>query len=818
MVKKIEADERLPSASLAQSLAIALAIPAEHQHLFIEAARGQRLIEDLAVINGTVLPGRSPQPQASQIGESQLPVAATQFIGRVRELATISEQLRRPEVRLVTLFGAGGIGKTRLALAAARATEEQFAEGAIFVPLVGVNDPDQIPLAIFQAMRLTLVGNDLPLLQLQRVLRHRQILLVLDNFEQLTSGAAILSQLLAAAPDLSLLVTSRERLNLAEEWLFPLPEMVEAPSLFRQAARQVKPDFVAEQEECAIRRICQLVGNHPLAVELAASWTRFMSCSQIAAHIEQDLDFLGPGPRNAPERHRSLRALFAHSWQLLSPAEQAALPRLAVFRGGFAPEQAAQVAGATWPLLLGLVDKSLVTTLGNNRFDLHELTRQYMTEFLLSSAELPAAQQAHFAAYATLARELHSWFTSRESAANFQRCNQDHENIRTALRWGLVNGAIEAVREFVHHLFVFWLRGGYWQEAEYWMRQAAANGPQEDSAYLCLALAQQGVFAALQGRFSEANPKTERAYQMARRLEEPWPLAVTLQIQGQSRRDRESALAAFTEAIAICEARLDEPRFNAFLGSLLALYGDRLMGFGMLSEAKANLEASLAHLRALGDTYYFAYPLGNLGRMALHDGELAEAYEMIQESVAITRSSGNRGGIADWLFRLGQVQLFRGNFAEAQANLEETLRLYEETDNAFGPPGVLSNLALVAMEQGDLTRARSYIQASFSRYQQLRAEVQKIDFTADFLDFGDTLDSLLHAGLVAQAAGDWRTALACFALFERNLRSYVAMQPLQAKVAAARAAIQGAVSPSDYSAALSEAQQVTLADLLSRPW
>jgi len=200
--------------------------------------------------------------------------------------------------------------------------------------------------------------------------------------------------------------------------------------------------------------------------------------------------------------------------------------------------------------------------------------------------------------------------------------------------------------------------------------------------------------------------------------------------------------------------------------------------------------------------------------MALHEGDLEKAHQLISESVAIVRSSGNRGGIADWLFRLGQVQLYRGELAEAEKNLQETLRLYEETDNAFGPPGVLSNLALLAVERRDVETAVAHIQDCFTRYRQLREEVRKIDFSSDFLEFGDTLDSLLHAGLVAHTQGDWQTAVAFFSFFESNLRGYVAIRPLREKVTAAKAAIEANHPSAANTTAVTE-NHLTLDELLS---
>ena len=531
MIKKIEADERHPSVELAEALATTLQIPIAQHQTFVACARGERPLDNLRV--------SSPQSPISNLQPPSLPTPATPFLGRAAELADITSKLRQPDCRLLTLLGPGGMGKTRLAVEAARSVQSDFADGVLFVNLTAVTDPAQFPHTIAQTLQTPLASDTPPVVQLQRLLQRRHILLILDNFEQLISGATLLSELLAAAPKLKLLVTSRERLNLAEEWLFPVPELDEAVALFAQTAVRVRPDFAAGMEETAVSHICQLVGGHPLAVELAASWTRFMPCAQIAAQIAQDLDFLANAPRNAPERHRSLRALFDHSWQLLTVAEQNALAKLSVFRGGFAPEQAVEVAGANWPVLLGLVDKSLIETRGDNRFDLHQLTRQYAASKLAESGQAVEAHAAHFTAYLALAKHLSGWFTSPKASASFHQSAHEHDNYRAALQWGLENEPIASVLKFVNHLFVFWLRGGYWQEGERWMKTAVAQAPPEESDELCIALAQQGVFAALQGRFAEANPKTQQAYLMARRLEEPWPLVITLQIQGQSRRDKE---------------------------------------------------------------------------------------------------------------------------------------------------------------------------------------------------------------------------------------------------------------------------------------
>ena len=812
MIKKIEADERQPSLELAQALAVTLQIPAEQHNAFVECARGEQPLDHLTqkIKQIEKLVTLSPLHPVT----SSLPNPITRFLGRSAELTDIAAKLRQPDCRLLTLLGPGGMGKTRLAIEVARIVQGDFSDGVLFVPLAAVQEAAQIPQAIAQALQMPLTGSDSPTMQMQRVLRRRHSLLVLDNFEQLMSGSVLLSELLAAAPNLQLLVTSRERLNLVEEWLFSVPALDESAALFRQTAVRVKPDFDVSAEETAVSHICQLVGGHPLAVELAASWTRFMPCAQIAAQIQQDLGFLAHAPRNAPERHRNLRTLFDHSWQLLTLEEQKALAKLSVFRSGFAPEQAAAVAGATWLILLGLVDKSLVESRGNNRFYLHELTRQYATEKLTESGQTQVAQQAHFLAFYAQAQQLMDLYTGPQAIASFRQAEQEHDNFRAALTWGLANQQTEPVLSMTHHLFLFWQRGGHWQEGERWMAAAVAQVSDEDSANLCLLLSNLGAFVAIQGRFPEAFPNVQRAYQMARRLAKPWPLVIALHLRGQSAQDQEGSLAAFAEASAICEQHAGEKRFDSIYCSILWLLGSRLMHFGLLAAAKAKYEESLTHLRALGDVLEIAYPLGNLGRLALQDGNLQEAKQLISESVGIARVGGNRVDIADWVFRLGQIQLYLGEWDAAAVNLQETLHLYEDVGNHFGPPSVLSNLALLALERGDVATANTLIQECFRRYQKLQEAAYKADRSTDFLEFGDTIDSLLHAGLVAYAQGDWQKAVAYFDFFEKNLRGYEAIRPLQEKVTAAQAAIQTNFSSAAYTAAVTKTQQITLNELL----
>jgi predicted ATPase len=353
--------------------------------------------------------------------------------------------LDNPECRLLTLIGPGGIGKTRLALSIAERKVDVFTNGAWFVTLAPLQSIEYLVPTIAGAIRLNLSVRGDHKTQLINYLHSKNLLLVLDNFEHLVNGATLVSDILKVAPDVRVLVTSRERLNLREEFLFRLEGLTypieddtgttdgfSAVQLFLERARRLGSQLVFSKDDyAAVARICRLVQGLPLAVELAAGWTRLLSCQEIAREMEGNLGILAISTRDAPERHSSMRAVFDHSWKFLSEQEQVVLRQLSVFRGGFTRATAEQVSGASLGILSTLADKSLLQIShrlkDTQRYDLHELVRQYAHERLLESGEMDVVRERHLEFFLHLSEEAELKLHGPEQIDWLNRMIADHD-------------------------------------------------------------------------------------------------------------------------------------------------------------------------------------------------------------------------------------------------------------------------------------------------------------------------------------------------------------------------------------------------------
>src|SRR5438874_8654200 len=412
------------------------------------------------------LPSEFPLLKTIEAGTKNLPLPRTSFVGRASELEAIDRLFDDPGCRLLTLVGPGGVGKTRLALEAAARRVDRYPHGVHFIPLASVASPEFLAPALAEAIQFAVDGAHSGFSaqeQLLDYLSERSTLLVLDNFEHLVEGSALLSDVVERAPQVDLLATSRERLNVQSEWALDVEGLglaengngsASAVRLFVERAKQVAPGFALDEAGYSqALRLCRLVDGMPLGIELAASWVSVLSCAEIADEIEGNIDFLATSMRDVPERHRSLRAAIDQSWRLLTEEQRGAFSRLSVFRGGFDRSAAAAVSGADLRLLSDLVAKSLLRRPDFGRFELHELLRQYAAEHLAASpAEEADARERHARHYATMLLERQAALMGPEVTAARDELRGELDNLRAAVEWILVEddepAALSALEAF----------------------------------------------------------------------------------------------------------------------------------------------------------------------------------------------------------------------------------------------------------------------------------------------------------------------------------------------------------------------------------
>ena len=758
-----------------------------------------------------------------------LPRQTTPFIGRELELAQIALLLTNPDCRLLTLLGVGGMGKTRLALQAARRQTDNFADGVCFVPLAEVGSTEHVPLAIAQALDFQTTSNDL-LAQITAYLQPRQLLLVLDNFEHLLESADLVAQLLQGAPRLKVLITARQRLDLREEWLLPVAGLAvagamtvtkttlnkadealgEAGELFLRSAQRVLPDFIASGQEAVITAICRQVEGMPLALELAASWVRVMPCAEILRHSKNNLDFLISRSRNQPERQRSIRTLFDHSWRLLTPAEQAVFMRLSVFQGGWLLDEALTVADATPTLLLGLVDKSLVRLNPQQRFEMHELVRQYASEQLATQGETTLICQRHFAAYLALARHADGKLRGSEASTWFAQLDDEQANLNAALQWALTTERFDDAAWLGIALSHYWNNRGNWHERAKWLEQLLPHRQQFD---LKLRLA---ILLILYSFW--------RAYEDFAAIDRYWDELMTLQETCSDRLlsattwywaavampDANEAIAAWEKAIALARSANAIPALGAefcsfadqphLLAVLLFRYAIRLTDIGEYDQAARLSQESLTLFRTQGNRDLIAFALGNLGRLALLHGETGAAYTHFHEAVSIGRMIGNQMTLSNWQPLLGIATLYCGDAAEAERILHASVHHSRDMKNAFVLARSYTYLAEAAVWQGELDKATHWLTHAW-RYHVNPRWIKS-----------DLVDCLWVAARLATARQAYVRAATLFGLAEQVSRRirYPLVEPVQSLVNAALATVQAALEPAAFAEAFAVGQQMAL--------
>lgn len=711
----------------------------------------------------------------------QLPRQTSPFVGREREITAVGQYLARPDCRLLSLLGPGGTGKTRLAVEAAAQLWQQrpgqFLHGSYFIPLETALTAGQIPLLLAEKLQVALRGSAPPLDQLLNYLRDKEMLLILDNVEHLLEQnpaevAGLLARLLQEAGQIKLLVTSRHRLNLQEEWLIDLagldyppensgpvdPAQYSAARLFLHLARRVRHDFAPTAADwTAITQLCQLLEGLPLGLELAAAWLRRKSCADIAAQVARQPDALSSGYHNVRERHRSLTAVFDYSWKLLDEAERQILPRLTVFRGGFTAAAAEAVAAADPATLHSLADKSLLRPEGNGRYSLHALLRQ-LSAAHLSAAEQAAAVAAHARFYAALIQAEEASLDGPEASETLANLSLERPNLVAAWEWGLAHQDAPLLDQMAGELaYLEDLQGTYQVGYE---RCAAVSGDWLATTALGQQLdgrcrAFQARFAQQLGRFDEADALFQASVERLRPLNAPRALALALTHWGELARyqgDMAAAQPRHAESLSLFR-ELDDAQGIA---RALLHQGNLAFASGQFAEAAQQYETGLAICQKLGSYRQTAVFLDNLGAVLIELGEFDRAESALVNALARRQAINDRWGLATSNNNLGVLAGLSGQYEQAEERYQAAVAAYRQLGYSFGVARCLSNLGSMLVSQGNLERAQAYLREALTIWEALGSPEGEAD-------------ALFYLARIAQHQGKYPAAAR---LLERSIALY----------------------------------------------
>lgn len=746
-----------------------------------------------------VLPAAGAAPPA-QPAAPAAPVHLTSFVGREREIGELGQLLA--STRLLTLTGAGGSGKSRLAaeVAGRFAAERQWR--CAWVELAALREPALLPHHLASALGHPAAAAGGELGSLAGVLGGRELLLVLDNCEHLVDACAHLADaLLRACPGLVLLVTSREALGIAGEraWLVPPlslaeprggapPEELlrsEAVRLFTERAQAVLSDFqLTEENAAAVASICHRLDGLPLAIELAAARVRVLSPQQIRERLDDSFRLLTHGGRTAVPRHRTLREVTDWSYALLSAPEQLLLQHVSVFAGGFSLESAEAVcacdgvdAAEVLDLLSALVDKSLVATRpggGQVRYALLETVRQYARERLGERDTAGQAHVRHAHHYRDLAERAAAQLHGPEQMLWLLRLEEEHDNLRAALRWSIQEGDADLAARLGAATWEFWRMRSHHTEGREWLRQVLMTAPPEGAAgawVLCGA----GVLTRFQGDVAGACVYLERAAALARSVDDAPALAAALTHLGIAQvglGDRALAHACLDEALALWE------RLGVAAGRALALTarGGIATTEGELETAQELYEAALSCARVAGDREGESRALVGLAALSRVQGDLPRARSCYHECLALYRDLGNVWHSAATLHDLGHVALRAGDAGDAEACFGESLALFRELGSRVGVAACAAGLAGILGLRGSAALGARLMSAAGAEFDALGNALS----AADQADWRAAREHMEQALGTAAFAAAWTQG---------------ASDPLDLVLAAAEAALAAAPPP-----------------------
>jgi len=665
-----------------------------------------------------------------------LPVQLTSLIGREQDAASAVALLRKQEVRLLTMSGTAGIGKTRLALQVATDLLEDFADGVSFVSLAPINDPNLVLPTMAQTLGLKVSGNETIAERLSAFLQKKHLLLVLDNFEQVMAAASHLLELLAACPQLKLLVTSREILHLRAEQQFSVPPLAlpdlthlpdsdtlaqySAVKLFIQRAQAVKHDFqVAPANAAIIAEICTRLDGLPLALELAAARIKLLSPRALLTRLDRRFQVLTGGARDLPERQRTLRATIEWSYDLLSAQEQRLFRRLAIFVGGCTLEAVEAVCRArdnaetnVFEAVTSLMDKSFVQLReeanDEPRLLMLETVHEYAWEALAAQEEAEAMRQAHAAYYLRLTEEAEHGLLSPEQEQWLERLEREHENLRAALSWLIEQGELETTLRFATALWRFWSLHGHQREGYSTLEYLLAAAGPSAVALRAKALIGAGVLTGELGQHVQAEALCKEGLQLFRELEDRQGMILSLWALGKvtgKMNQYATARAWVEEALALSREMGDAWGMATSLETLTLIAIEE----GRYEEGRALAEELLRRSKQVGNTRGVTVALLSLGQATYLVGDLVQGQAFLTDCLAQTRATGNVLLIAYTLFNLGYVACLQGGYPTASALLEEGIMYAQNVGDREAYWWWHLGRALVAFRQGDYPAARTQL-------------------------------------------------------------------------------------------------------------